>query len=140
MNTDIVVGIDGSEHSLRALRWALDEAEIRGARVRAVLCWSYLGLPDSELGVGTTEESATLALEEMVTPVAGDRLHLVDLTPVNDLPVAGILDQAASAALMVVGSRGRGGVRGLMLGSVSRTVVERSPIPVVVVPAERTED
>lgn len=139
MNTDIVVGIDGSEHSLRALRWALDEAEVRGARVRAVLCWSYLGLPNSELGVGTTEESAMAALEAAVTPVAGDRLHLVDLTPVNDLPVAGILDQAATAALMVVGSRGRGGVRGLMLGSVSRTVVERSPIPVVVVPAEQDD-
>ena len=139
MNTDILVGIDGSEHSMRALRWALDEAEMRGSRVRAVLCWSYLGLPDSKLGVGTTEETATAALEAMVTPVAGDRLNQVDLTPVNDLPVAGMLGQAEDAALMVVGSRGRGGVKGLMLGSVSRTLVERSPIPVVVVPAERTE-
>ena len=59
---------------------------------------------------------------------------VVDVTPVNDLPVAGLLGQAEDAALVVVGSRGRGGVRGLVLGSVSRTVVERSPVPVVVLP------
>lgn len=137
MGTDIVVGIDGSEHSKRALKWALDEAEVHGSRVRAVLCWSYLGLADSPMGVGTTEETARAELEAAVAPVAGDRIDLVDLTPVNDLPVAGLLGQAAEGAMIVVGSRGRGGVRGLMLGSVSRTVVERSPVPVVVVPAVR---
>ena len=134
MSSDIVVGIDGSENSVRALEWALDEAEVRGARVRAIMCWSYLGLAGSDMKVGTTEEDVRTALAEAVAPVAGERAHLVDQIPVNDLPVPGILGQAADAALVVVGSRGRGGVRGLVLGSVSRTVVERSPIPVVVVP------
>ena len=54
---------------------------------------------------------------------------------VHALPAPGLLEQAeAGAALLVVGSRGLGSVKGILLGSVSRTVVERSPIPVVVVP------
>lgn len=134
MNTDIVVGIDGSVDSEIALRWAVDEAEIRGVRVRAVLCWSFLGLTGSDLGVGTTEDDARSMLEATVQSVLGDRASIVDAVPVNDLPVSGLLDQASDAGLLVVGSRGRGGVKGLVLGSVSRTVVERSPIPIVVVP------
>jgi nucleotide-binding universal stress UspA family protein len=135
MGTDIVVGIDGSEDSKRALAWAADEAKLRGARVRAVLCWSYLGLSGSDLGVGTTEEDARAAIQETVAEALDEAARsVVDVTPVNDLPVAGLLSQAAEAGLVVVGSRGRGGVKGLVLGSVSRTVVERSPVPVVVMP------
>ena len=137
MTTDIVVGIDGSDNAARALAWALDEAELRGCRVRAVLTWSYLGEADSILGVRTTEADAAAALDRAVADAAGDRAGLVDAVAVNDLPAPGLLDQAKDAALMVVGSRGRGGLKGLMLGSVSRTVVERSPIPVVVVPPQR---
>lgn len=137
MSNDIVVGIDGSADASRALTWALDEAELRGSRVRAVLTWSYLGEADSMLGVGTTEDDARTALNDVIAAVAGDRAELVDPVVLNDLAVAGLLDQAKDAALLVVGSRGRGGLKGLLLGSVSRTVVERSPIPVVVVPHQR---
>lgn len=137
MSNDIVVGIDGSAHASRALTWALDEAEVRGSRVRAVLTWSYLGEADSTLGVGTTEADAQGALDDVIDTVAGDRRDLVDRVVLNDLPAAGLLDQAKDAALLVVGSRGRGGLKGLLLGSVSRTVIERSPVPVVVVPHER---
>jgi nucleotide-binding universal stress UspA family protein len=137
--SDIVVGIDGSEDSKRALRWAVDEAELRGVRVRAVLCWSYLGISGSELGIGTTEEEARASLEADVVEAVGDRAAIVDAVPVNDLPVSGILSSSEGAALLVVGSRGRGGVKGLVLGSVSRTIVERSTIPVVVVPHEHSE-
>lgn len=136
MSDDIVVGIDGSVHAGRALAWALDEAELRGCRVRAVLTWSYLGESDSMLGPGTTEADAQAALADAIAEAAGDRAGLVDAVTVNDLAARGLLEQTADAALIVVGSRGRGGLKGLMLGSVSRTVVERSPIPVVVVPAQ----
>jgi nucleotide-binding universal stress UspA family protein len=135
MSDDIVVGIDGSDHAARALAWALDEAEIRQCRVRAVLTWSFLGETDSLLGAGTTEADAKAALAKAVRDAAGDRASLVDEVAVNDLAAAGLLDQAKTAALVVVGSRGRSRIKGLMLGSVSRTVVERSPVPVVVVPA-----
>ncbi len=135
MSTDIVVGIDGSENSELAFKWALDEAEVRGARVRCVLTWTYLGQKGSQLGPLTTEDDAQRFLSDFVDRVAGERSGLVDPVTVNDLPAQGLLDQAASgAALMVVGSRGLVGVKGIVLGSVSRTVVERSPIPVVVVP------
>lgn len=135
MSTDIVVGIDGSDDAERALRWALDEAEMRGVRVRAVLTWTYLGQSGSKLGPLTTEADAQALLSEVVDRVAGERVRMVDPVTVNDLPASGLLDQAGrDAALVVVGSRGLGGVKGLVLGSVSRTVVERSPVPVVVVP------
>lgn len=135
MGTDIVVGIDGSEDSKQALAWAVEEAKVRGARVRAVMCWSYLGLTGSDLGVGTTEDDARAAIEAVVAEVVDDADRaIIDVVPVNDLPVAGMLDQAVDAALVVVGSRGRGGVKGLVLGSVSRTIVERAPVPVVVLP------
>ena len=134
MTTDLLVGIDGSDNSKTALEWALDEAETRGARVRAVLMWSFLGLQGTSMKVGTTEDDARQLLSEAVEPVAGDRIGLVEQLVINDLPVSGLLDQAEDCALLVVGAHGRGGVKGLVLGSVSRTVVERSPIPVVVVP------
>lgn len=134
MNTDILVGIDGSTHSEAALRWAIDEAEVRGARVRLVLCWSYLGIGGSDQKVGTTEADAAATLDHVASKLPDGQRALLDLVTVNDLPVAGLLDQAATSAMVVVGSRGRGGVKGLVLGSVSRTIVERSPVPVVVVP------
>jgi nucleotide-binding universal stress UspA family protein len=134
VSTDIVVGIDGSENSEKALRWAIEEAGYRKARVRAVLTWTYLGQSGSKLGPLTTEADAQALLAEIVDRVGGDRASEIDAVTVNDLPVAGLLDQAADgAAMLVVGSRGLGGVKGLLLGSVSRTVVERSPVPVVVV-------
>lgn len=136
MSNDIVVGVDGSENAKRALAWAVDEAELRGVRVRAVLAWSYLGLEGSGMKVGTTEDDARALLESAISEAVPSKASIVDLTPVNDLPVSAMLDQAKDAALVVVGSRGRGGVKGLVLGSVSRTIVERSPVPVVVVPHE----
>ncbi|MCB1031043.1 MAG: universal stress protein [Acidimicrobiales bacterium] len=134
MSGDILVGIDGSENSARALQWAIEEAKIRGSRVRAVLTWSYMGQADSALGVGTTQPDAEEALADLVSATAGDDLSIIDQVTVNDLPVDGLLEQAKTASLVVVGSRGRGGLKGLLLGSTSRTIVERSPVPVVVVP------
>ena len=128
----IVVGVDGSDHSRRALAWAVDEAELRGTRVRAVLTWSYMGEADSLLGVGTTDADARAALDDVLSDL-GDRAALVDPVAVNDLAVHGLLDASKDAAMLVVGSRGRGGIKGLLLGSVSRTLVERATVPVVVV-------
>ena len=134
MSDDIVVGIDGSANARHALAWALDEAEFRGTRVRAVLTWSFMGDGHSPLGQKATEPDAIALLDAEIAEAAGDRAGLVDAVTVNDLPVPGLLDQSAGAALLVVGSRGHGGLKGLLLGSVSRTVIERAKVPVVVVP------
>ncbi len=136
MTTDIVVGIDGSAHSDKALTWAIDEAELRGVRARAVLAWSYMGEGDSLLGVGTTETDAKEALAEIVERVAGNRIHLVDQVTVNDLAAHGLIDQAKDAAMVVVGTRGRTGLKRVLLGSVSRAVLEKAHVPVVVIPHE----
>jgi nucleotide-binding universal stress UspA family protein len=134
MSNDIVVGIDGSPHSDKALLWAIEEAELRGVRVRAVLSWSYMGEGESVLGVGTTEADAQAALAEVITNCAGDKAHLVDAVTVNDLAAHGILDQAKDALMVVVGSRGRTGLKRVLLGSVSRAVLEKAHVPVVVIP------
>lgn len=134
MGSDIVVGIDGSENSAKALSWAIEEAKLRGVRVRAVLAWSFLGQGDAVLGMGTTHEDAQQALDAIIESSAGDDAGLVDGVPVNDLPVDGLLEQAKTAGMVVVGSRGRGGIKGLLLGSTSRTVIERAKVPVVVIP------
>ena len=134
MGTDIVVGVDGSANSNEALRWALDEAEIRGARVRAVMTWSFMGEGESVLGVGTTEVDAKAALDESLRDAAPERMDLIDQVTVNDLAVPGLLAEAATGAMLVVGSRGRGAIKGMLLGSTSRKVIEKSPVPVVVVP------
>jgi nucleotide-binding universal stress UspA family protein len=134
MSNDIVVGIDGSPHSDQALAWALDEAEVRGTRVRAVLAWSYMGEGESVLGVGTTEADAAAALAEIVERAAGERAGLVDQVTVNDLAAHGLIEQAKDAAMVVVGTRGRTGLKRMLLGSVSRAVLEKAHVPVVVIP------
>jgi nucleotide-binding universal stress UspA family protein len=134
MSNDIVVGIDGSPHSDQALAWALDEAEVRGTRVRAVLAWSYMGEGESVLGVGTTEADAAAALAEIVERAAGERAGLVDQVTVNDLAAHGLIEQAKDAAMVVVGTRGRSGLKRLLLGSVSQAVLEKAHVPVVVIP------
>ncbi|MEZ5137690.1 MAG: universal stress protein [Acidimicrobiales bacterium] len=116
------------------LTWAIEEAKLRGARVRAVLTWSYMGQSDGVLGVGTTEPDARQALQAIIDSCAGDDAGIVGAVTVNDLPVDGLLEEARTASMVVVGSRGRGGIKGLLLGSTSRAVVERSPVPVVVIP------
>jgi nucleotide-binding universal stress UspA family protein len=103
----IVVGVDGSEKSKEALRFALEEARLRGARVEAVY----------------------------VADVAGDAAAVrVDQIAVDDRPARALIAAAADADLLVVGSRGHGGFAGLLLGSVSQQCAQHAPCPVVIVP------
>ena len=132
----IVVGVDGSEQSVEAVRWAEEEARLRGATLRAVLVWSLLDqrLQDGEAfdpRYGETE--ALAALDRALAEALGDRRADVERAAPCDLPATGLLDAARDADLLVVGARGVGGFRGLLLGSVSRKVLERSTAPVAVV-------
>jgi nucleotide-binding universal stress UspA family protein len=132
----VVVGIDGSEGSRRALEWAVQEARLRSASVRAVLVWSYLDQRTGSFNPAYGEDDADRTLDRTITQVEGP--DGVEIEPVTmcDLPAGGLLDARRDADLLVVGSRGLGGFKGLLLGSVSQQVVQHAPCPVVVVPSE----
>jgi nucleotide-binding universal stress UspA family protein len=133
----VVVGVDGSDGACAALRWAHEEAAARRAECVALMAWGFLdqhpvpGGPPFDPHYD--EVMATEALRASVEAALGSGAAGVDLQVVNDLPVAALLRGAESAQLLVTGSRGLGGFRSLLLGSVSRALIERSPVPTVVV-------
>jgi nucleotide-binding universal stress UspA family protein len=141
----IVCGIDGSETSLRALDWAADEARLRGATLRIVNAWFepiVVGYPFAggmAIETEAIEEAARQILRDAMARLhAGDGELTIEEGLVHGTPAAALLQQADKADLVVVGSRGRGGFAGLLLGSVSQQVVHHAPCPVVVVPPPAT--
>jgi nucleotide-binding universal stress UspA family protein len=125
----VVVGIDGSPGGRLALRFALEEARLRGLPLRVVCAWQT---PLSQY------ESLTLS------PDLDLRLNAEPGVPVEAAAVEGhpalvLAEYAKDADLLVVGSRGRGGFKALVLGSVSTAVVHHAPCPVVIVPTRPGE-
>ncbi|MGH9133532.1 MAG: universal stress protein [Ilumatobacteraceae bacterium] len=138
----IVVGIDGSHFSDAALDWAYGQAHATGAELVVVHCWEYpyLGVIDF-VGMDdrireTTHDGAETLLDATIARIRDD--HAGDTVTVTPLLLEGspawtLLEAAKDADLIVVGSRGRGGLKTLLLGSVSHVVVTHAEIPVVVV-------
>lgn len=133
----VVVGVDGSAGSVRALKWAAEEAKARKTVLKVVFAWSFLDQPQGTFDPNYGEEQARAKLDEILASHAAD-LDGVDVERlvVNDLPASALLDQAKGADALVVGSRGLGGFRGLLLGSVSQQVANHAPCAVVIVPGE----
>jgi nucleotide-binding universal stress UspA family protein len=141
----IVVGIDGSEDSAGALRWAVAEADLRGADVEAVHAWTLMPVaapPDAGLvPLAWTESSEVLdASQRAAERVAHDELtavlgaeHRVRLSVVLGEPAAALLEAAEDAELLVVGNRGRGSFAQTLFGSTSAKVSDRASCPVVIV-------
>ncbi len=130
----VVVGIDGSPASELATAIAFDEASFRGAELLAVHAWT-----DSDIsGVLSKEWSAlqSRAAEILAERLAGWQERYPDVTVhrrlVLDRPARHLLDESESAQLVVVGSHGRGGFAGMLLGSVSTAVVHAARIPAIV--------
>lgn len=135
---DIVVGIDGSEYSRWALHWATYVARCGGGRVRAVQSWAYPSLsvmPGREPPAAPEEMDlrADEALAAVLTEEFGERAGTVDRLVTRGPAAGALLLVAEGADLLVLGSRGRGGFRGLLLGSVSRQCVEHATCPVLIV-------
>lgn len=139
----IVVGIDGSSEALHALAWARDEAVLRGAALHVVHAWSPPA-PVSEIAAMATaiddkayEEIAQDVLDNAIASISADSpaTLTVDLALVRGYPSSVLLDEAADADLLVLGSRGRGGFASLLLGSVTHQCVQHTTIPVAVIPA-----
>lgn len=142
MSSTIVVGVDGSKGSVRALEFALDEARIRGAEVKAVAAWHVP--PAYGMGTGwyavpldptSYEKIAETALEESLEQAHAAESG-VSVTPVlKEGQAADVLvAEAQDADLLVVGSRGLGGFKGLLLGSVSQQCAHHARCPVSIVP------
>ena len=142
MSGTIVVGVDGSPYALAALRWAIDEARLRDAELHVIHAYETpffmvgMGEPTPvTMSVDAVEEAARAVLDEVVDAASSD---LGDRTVHRRLatgaPAAVLREEAEHADLLVVGTRGRGGFTGLLLGSVSSQCTHHAPCPVVVVP------
>ena len=136
-----VVGIDGSPDGDAALVFALAEARLRGLPLRVVCAWeasagSYVGeafapTPDAFL---EAEHNAEEVLRTALERVSPDAAVTVEAVAVEGNPATVLVEQARDAELLVVGSRGRGAAKSLLLGSVSQSLAHQTPCPLVIVP------
>jgi nucleotide-binding universal stress UspA family protein len=136
----IVVGVDGSEASVRALRWALEEARARHATLDVVHAWHLPpagGYPylAGYANLKVFEEDAHRVLAGVLERAGLEGAPGVEPIVVQDAAGRVLVDAAKGADLLVVGSRGRGGFTGLLLGSVSQYVAAHAPCPVAIIPA-----
>lgn len=137
----IVVGVDGSEASRRAAQWAAREASLRGLGLTLA---SAILPPVSATAFGPGIPVSLDALEEIRQGAAADLASLARELPTPDVhceiqvgsPSGVLLAASETAAMLVVGSRGLGGFRGLLLGSVSTQVTGHADCPVVVIQAD----
>jgi nucleotide-binding universal stress UspA family protein len=140
---EILVGVDGSANGAAALRWALAEADLRGATVTALHAWGHAapghagGGHTFDADYGATEADAALAAA--IAAAAGPDTVAVTRRVVCSLPAKALLEAATGSDLLVVGARGLGGFRGLLLGSVSAQCLHHTTGPLAVVRASAPE-
>lgn len=135
----VVVGVDASDHSHAALRWAVAHAD-DGDTIELVHAWSIpavAGLEAPYVNPSTFEVGANKLLREttdtVLTEEERERFDVV-LTVVHGHASATLVERSTDADLLVVGRRGLGGFKALLLGSVSSDVVHHATCPVVVTP------
>ncbi|MCU1688166.1 MAG: universal stress protein UspA [Pseudonocardiales bacterium] len=133
----IIVGVDGSEPSKEALRWAARISGATGAGITAVMTWSVSPVygdtyfPDNWDPKG---DASRVLTETVDAAFAGaERPANIDLVVAQGQPTKVLLEEGADAQMIVVGSRGHGGFTGLLLGSVSSAVAAHAKCPVLVV-------
>ena len=139
----IIVGIDSSAHSRRALQWAVSEAAARHApltvlTVSQALAAEYWGGPVDLGNLDRTkqaQEAAQVETDKVLEKAdEGRRPTSVTVRAVTGVPAEELLSAAADADMIVVGSRGAGGFKRLLLGSVTTQVTHHADCPVVVIP------
>ena len=139
--TRVVVGIDGSRGAEAALHVAAEEAAQRGLPLRIVCAWepragTYVGeafAPTAD-GFVEAEHHAEEVLRTALERVAVGAAIETEALAVEGSPATVLIEQARDAALLVVGSRGRGTAASLLLGSVSQKLSHHAPCPLVIVP------
>jgi nucleotide-binding universal stress UspA family protein len=134
------VGIDGSDNSLRALDWAIQEAHTQGARLIVVHAWSqpalaHTSVPLTPIAEEALERAARVTAERAVRDARIDHSGVdVELRVERGNPGEVLVRESNDGDLLVVGSRGRGPITGLLFGSTSQFVLRHASIPVVIVP------
>jgi nucleotide-binding universal stress UspA family protein len=133
----IVVGVDGSEGSRHALRWAARQAELTGATLEVVTAWEYpvtygwVPVPPEDYAL---EDFATKSQADAITEVLGDKAPAtLKRTVLRGHPAEVLVQASEGADLLVVGSRGYGGFTDAMLGSVSTFAIHHAHGPVTVI-------
>jgi nucleotide-binding universal stress UspA family protein len=133
----VVVGVDGSAGSAAALRWALREARLRQIELTAVMAWTYLDQHHPggghDFAPSYDEVEAVAALDAAVDAALGPDASDVSRRAVCDITARALIDASATADLLVIGSRGLGGFKGLLLGSTSQQCLHHASCPVAVV-------
>jgi nucleotide-binding universal stress UspA family protein len=136
----IVVGVDGSHESDRALEWAVDEAELRESRIQVLCAWHVPTVVYSSGYTPMISPSADEATEHAARATAegaADELRQrgfdAEGIVAHGNAAEALVEASAEADLLVVGSRGHGGFTGLLLGSVSAQCAQHAHCPVVIV-------
>lgn len=136
----IIVGIDGSPASKAALRWALEEAELRRLPLMAIYAYEYplVSTTSQALHLIETDFAEYRAageriLDEALEEVASNASVQPERIVMEGPPAAALIEAAGEDDLLVVGSRGHGGFAGLLLGSVSEQCARHARSPVVIV-------
>jgi len=144
----ILVGVDGSGNSTKALEWAVREAAIRKVPLTALTVRQpvvgYGGYPgvvpfydDSDKLTADAKQAAQLQVDKVLAELSGTvDVPVVDVRAINGIAAEELLNAAVGADMLVLGSRGAGGFTRLLMGSVATQVTHHAHCPIVVIPAD----
>lgn len=138
----IVVGVDTSESSKEALKWAAEQARLTGGQLRVVMSWFlpagayWVALPGDVDFEADTSKALAATVEQALGP---EPAVPVEMVVVQGSPAPVLIEESKKADLLVVGSRGHGAFAGMLLGSVSEHCVSHAACPVVVVRGHQKE-
>ena len=142
----IIVGVDGSGHSQRALEWAMKEAAIRHTPLTVLTVHeaikgyntSVVIYPDDPVKTEEAQKAAQAEADQVLAGLDEPRPESVTVRAVHGFPVEELVNAGRDADMIVLGSRGAGGFARLLMGSTASQVVQHARCPVLIIPpAER---
>ena len=138
----VLVGVDGSGHSQRALEWAAKEAAIRHTSLtvlavhQAVHGWSgTLYFPDDDAQIQKIAEAVKAETDKVMAGLGDSRPESVTVRAVHGYPAEELINAGADADMIVLGSRGAGGWSAQLIGSVASKVSHHATVPVLIIPS-----
>ncbi|NLF91826.1 MAG: universal stress protein [Corynebacterium marinum] len=140
----VVIGVDGSDVSAKATEIAFAEADARGAELVAVHTWMDMQVQASLAGLSAAQQQWEVVEREQIDMLTERLAPMTEKYPnvevrkviTRDRPVRALVENSEGAQLLVVGSHGRGGFKGMLLGSTSRALLQSAPCPMMVVRPE----